>query len=229
VHRFEDSGGHVLEQDRCTACGRCAEACLPGALSIKGYTTSAEAIVAQAHRLKPFFDHSGGGITLTGGEVTMQPEFAAAVLAGCHALGIHTAIETCGECSWSRLERVIDYTDLILYDLKLMDQAAHRRWTGASNQRILRNAAKLAGRNVQVRVPLIPGITDTDENVGGIFEFMVRVGLPSVALLPYNASSGAKYEWLGLSYEIEGEPQSQDRLAALLAMAREAGLEAVVS
>lgn len=228
VHRLGDDGSHVIERDRCTVCGRCAEVCLTGALSIKGYLISAAAIVAQAERLRPFFDGSGGGITLTGGEVTMQPEFATAVLAGCRALNIHTAVETCGACSWSQLEGVLEQTDLALYDLKLMDEEMHRRWTGGSNRAILRNLARLAGRNVQVRVPLIPGITDTDENLRCTFDFMVRAGLSSVALLPYNASAGAKYQWLDLPYTIAGEPQSQARLNSLVAMAREAGLEAVI-
>ena len=169
-------------------------------------------------------------MTLTGGEVTSQPDFAAAMLRGCRTLGIHTAIETCGACHWPRLARLLPYTDLVLYDLKLMDDAAHRRWVGASNRQILRNAARLArdGHNVQVRVALIPGITDSEENLRAVFSFMRDVGLRSVELLPYNPSAGAKYEWLGLSYEIVGEPQSRERLASLVAMAHQAGMEAAV-
>ena len=94
------------------------------------------------------------------------------------------------------LERLADLSDLVLYDLKLIDDAEHRRWTGASNRQILDNARRLAGRNVQVRVPLIPGITDTDANLPGLFGFMQEAGLRRVALLPYNPSAGAKYQWL---------------------------------
>jgi pyruvate formate lyase activating enzyme len=184
--------------------------------------------VEKASRLKPFFRHSGG-ITLTGGEVTFQPEFAAAILAGCRSLGVHTAIETSGACDWSRLKRVLVHTDLVLYDLKLIDEEEHRRWTGASNRQILENATRLAGYNVQVRVPLIPGITDTEENLRGIFSFMRKVGLSSVALLPYNPSAPAKYEWLGLTYEIQGETQDRERLSALADMARGMGLKAVIA
>ncbi len=210
------------------ACGRCVAVCASGALAMRGYRVTAAEVVARAERMRPFFRHSGGGVTLTGGEVTMQPDFAAAVLAGCRAAGVHTAIETSGACTWPVLERLLTYTDLLLYDLKLMDDAAHRRWTGVSNRQILENAARLAGHNVQVRVPLIPGITDGDENVGEVLAFMVRVGLGSLALLPYNAAAGAKYEWLGLSYEVEGTPQSQERLAELVARAQGMGIEAIV-
>ena len=178
--------------------------------------------------MRPFFHYSGGGVTLTGGEVTLQADFAAAVLAGCQVLGIHTAIETCGASSWERLERLLDHTDLVLYDLKLMDEEEHRRWTGASNRQILSNARQLAGRNVQVRVPLIPGITDTEENILGIFGFMCDVGLESVALLPYNPSADAKYEWLGLTYEVRGETKSPELLEGLMNIARRLGLNAAI-
>lgn len=223
-----DGEEHVIHWEACLACGRCVEHCSYRALAIKGYRISADALVAKAARLKPFFDHSGGGITLTGGEVTRQPEFAAAVLEGCQSLGIHAAMETCGACSWTPLEQLVAYTDLVLYDLKLMDEEAHRRWTGASNRHILRNAERLAEHNVRVRVALIPGITDTEENLRGIFSFMRRVGLSSVELLPYNPSSSAKYEWLGLTYGIQGETQSSDRLDSLVDMARQMGLKAVL-
>jgi pyruvate formate lyase activating enzyme len=206
--------------------------CPSGALAIKGYRIDAGEVIARAARLKRFFDYSGGGITLTGGEVTMQPEFAAAILAGCRRLGIHTSIETCGACRWERMEQIVAHTDLVLYDLKLMDEGEHRRWTGASNRLILENAGRLAWRRfpeVQVRVPLIPGITDTEANLSALFSFMREVGLSSVALLPYNPSASAKYDWLGRRYEIPGEPQSPQRLAAIVTAAQKAGLDAAIA
>ena len=227
VHRV-DGEEHAVHWEACLACGRCVQHCPHGALAIKGYRISAAGMVAKAARLKPFFDHSAGGVTLTGGEVTRQPDFAAAVLEGCQSQGIHTTIETCGACAWTQLERLVAHTDLVLYDLKLIDEEAHCRWTGVSNRQILRNAARLAERNVRVRVPLIPGITDTEDNLHGIFTFMRSAGLSAVELLPYNPSSGAKYEWLGLPYEIRGEIQGADRLAGFVHMARRMGLEAAI-
>lgn len=224
-----DSSGHAIRRESCITCGQCAENCPSGALAIKGYWISASSVVARAVRMKPFFDHSGGGITLTGGEVTGQVEFAAAVLEGCQSQNIHTAIETCGACSWSHLERLVEHTDLVLYDLKLLDEEQHRRWTGATNQQILANAHRLASYNsALVRVPLIPGITDTDDNLCGIVSFIRDTGLLRVEFLPYNPSAGAKYEWLGLDYEIVGEPQSDERLAELANMAQLAGLEVII-
>jgi pyruvate formate lyase activating enzyme len=206
------------------------ENCPAGAVSIKGYLAPASEIIGRAVRLKPFFDASNGGITLTGGEVTGQVDFCEAVLAGCQAEGIHTAIETCGAASWARVQRLSDRSDLILYDLKLIDEAEHRQWTGAGNRQILDNARRLAGGgyNVQVRVPLIPAVTDTAENLGRLFSFMCEAGLRRMALLPYNPSAGAKYEWLGESYEIEAEPQDEACLAGLVAWAEAVGLEAEI-
>ena len=227
VHSVDDSG-HKIEWSQCVVCGKCVEHCAYNALAIKGYHISAAEVVNKAAHLKPFFHHSGGGVTLTGGEVTRQPHFAAPVLAGCQALGIHTAIETSGACTWAQLEKIAKHADLVLYDLKLMDEEAHNQWIGASNRRILSNAKELAARNVQIRVPLIPDITDTEDNLRSIFDFMRSVGLLSVALLPYNPSAAAKYEWLGLTYKVQGEPQNSDHLRSLVDMARDMGLETVV-
>jgi pyruvate formate lyase activating enzyme len=224
AHRVD--GEHTIARDLCQACGQCADNCPQGGLALKGVWVSAAEVIAKAMRMKPFFDHSGGGITLSGGEVTRQPEFAEAVLRGCQAAGIHTAIETCGAASWANLERLLAHADLTLYDLKLLDDAEHRRWTGASNRQILANAARLRGYPVQVRVPLIPGVTDAAANLAGLFGFMREAGLRSVALLPYNPSAGAKYAWIGRPYELSGEPQSAARLAELLEMAQTMGLEA---
>ena len=231
VHRV-DGSGHALDRGKCRVCGRCVEHCRTNALALKGYAISAAEVVARATRMKPFFDHSSGGITLTGGEVTAQADFAAVVLAGCQAQSIHTAIETCGACDWARLARLVEHADLVLYDLKLIDADSHHRWTGGSNRQILANARRLGALNprveVRVRVPLIPGITDTEDNLRGIFQFMREVGLLRVDLLPYNPSAGAKYEWLDLLYEVEGKLQDGEHLTGLVQMARREGLEAAI-
>ena len=227
VHRVDDAE-HLLNRSLCITCGQCVEHCSCNALAIKGHRISAAEVIDKALRMKAFFDHSGGGVTLTGGEITSQADFAAAILEGCQSLGIHTAIETNGSCNWARLEKLIAHTDLVLYDLKIIDEEQHRQWAGVSNKQILSNAAQLNGHNVQVRVPLIPGITDTEDNLHSIFDFMKDVGLSSVALLPFNPSAAAKYDWLGLTCEIQAEPQNSQRLNSFADMARRAGLEAVI-
>ncbi len=231
AHEFV-AGRHLFHRERCAICGACWSSCAPGALAPRGYAVSAAEIVAKAIRHKPFFAHSGGGITLTGGETTMQPEFAEAILAGCRAGGVHTALETCGACAWETLERLARRCDLVLYDIKIVDEAAHREWTGASNRRILDNARRLAalsrngGPAVRIRIPLIPAATDTDENIRAIFAFMRGAGLTDASLLPYNPSAGAKYEWLDREYTLQGEPQTRERLETLAALGREMGIQA---
>ncbi len=225
AHRV-DADSHEILRENCVLCGACVEACPERALAMKGYEARASEVVAKAERMEPFFTHSGGGVTLTGGEVTQQVDFAEAILSGCRDLGIHTAIETCGVCSWQALERLADHTDLVLYDLKLMDEDAHRKWTGASNRPTLDNAARLAERDIQtrVRVPLIPGITDTDENLRAIYDFMRSVGLSDVELLPYNPSAAAKYDWLARDYSVDGTPQTAAEISRMRDQATAAGL-----
>lgn len=228
VHSLRN-GEHIIWHSRCRLHGACIEHCPTGALLLKGYKVTAEQVIIRAARLIPFFQHSGGGVTLTGGEVTRQITFAAAVLTGCKELGIHTAVETCGYCSWEQLDALLPLTDLLLYDVKVMDDAAHMKWTGVSNKPILENLARLAGaRNVIVRIPLVPNITDTDENLRAIFDFMRGVRLSRAALLPYNPSAAAKHEWIGLEYAVQGETQTPERLQEFLALARMEGIEAEI-
>jgi len=220
-------GRRSFDRAACRVCGACVEACPTGALAIKGVSVWAAEIVHRAVRMRRFFDHSGGGVTLSGGEATSQTDFAAAILAGCRTEGIHTALETAGPCAWETLKRLADLTDLILYDLKLIDDELHRRYVGGTNERILDNARRLAGREVIIRVPLIPGITDTRENLSAVFDFMADARLTRVALLPYNPSAAAKYEWLGRPYELQAETQDAAQLASMRAAARAAGFEVV--
>jgi pyruvate formate lyase activating enzyme len=226
VHKLD--GEHSIIWEKCVVCGKCVDNCPDNALAIKGYTVFDTDLVEKAVCLKPFFQHSKGGITLTGGEVSLQTEFAVSVLRACKERGIHTAIETCGACDWAKIERLLDCADLILYDIKLMDEEKHKLWTGADNRRIIDNARRLSKYNVQIRVPLIPGITDTEDNLNSVFHFMREVGLKSLALLPYNTSASAKYEWMGLTYEIQGETQDEKLLQKTIKSAKEMGLDAII-
>jgi len=146
-----------------------------------------------------FYETSGGGVTLSGGEVTFQPEFALGILEACKKSGLHTAIETCGYTSWEVLERFLEYTDLVLFDIKHMDEEVHKDGTGISNEKILENAAKVAKvKAMRVRVPLIPDFNDSEQDVRNIAAFAAT--LPNemdVDLLAYNPLGEGKYESLG--------------------------------
>lgn len=145
----------------------------------------------------PFFEESGGGVTISGGEPLYQPGFTAALLKACKSMDIHTALDTCGYADLEAFEKVLPFTDLLLYDLKLADDEKHRRFTGVDNQAVLRNleAAAKAGKSITVRIPLIAGITDTDENLSELFNIIQRTrGVNRIDLLPYHKTAHAKYE-----------------------------------
>lgn len=221
----------AVDWEKCTHCAACTAVCYSGALKMSGTWMSAAELVGQVEKDRPFFAASGGGVTLTGGEATAQPVFARQFLAGCRALGIHTALETNGCASWQVYQDLREVVDLFLYDIKHMDPASHRRLTGASNQLALSNLGRLAemGARVIVRVPCIPGLNDDPANIGATANFVRAAGLESLHLLPYNISAGAKYSWLGKEYSLkDGQTQSSEKMEELAAICRSHGLTAQV-
>jgi pyruvate formate lyase activating enzyme len=177
-----------------------------------------------------FYECSGGGVTLTGGEVAVQAEFSAHFLWACRDQRIHTAIETSGFSRWSRLKTIILPVDLILYDVKAMDPKIHREKIGVSNRLILENLRKIrrlfSEKQIQVRVPCIPGISDTEDNIQKTSQFVSSLGINQLALLPYNETASAKYHWLGRVYpHPDWKTQSPDTMERLKTMAASYGLE----
>lgn len=211
----------AVDWARCTHCGACEAVCYPGALKQCGKWTTAEQVVQEVAKDEAFFRASGGGVTLTGGEVTRQPAFAYAVLHGCRTRGIHTAVETTGLAPWRVLARLAEVTDLFLYDVKHMDPNRHRELTGATNRPILDNLRRLAtvaggAYRVLVRLPCIPGLNDDEANVAATAAFIREIGLDHLHLLPYNPSAPAKYDWIGVPYTLPDlEPQSAEQLQHL--------------
>lgn len=214
---------------RCTHCGSCARACYPGALKLAGEWTTVGDLVAEVAKDTPFFEASAGGVTLTGGEVARQPRFAEHFLRACRERGIHTAVETSGYAPWRVYQAMAPVTDLFLYDLKVMDDALHRRLTGVSNRLIHANLGRLAaaGAKVVVRVPCIPGLTDTRENVAACAAFARGLGLTTIHLLPYNSAAGAKYLWIGQPYGLgQLATQTEEQMKELAEVCRSYGLDA---
>jgi pyruvate formate lyase activating enzyme len=210
----------------CTLCGECARACPADARQIAGETWSAARVLAEVQKDTAFFDQSGGGVTFSGGEPLRQPEFLLDLLQACKRSGLHTALDTCGYAPWSRLEEAAPFVDLFLYDIKVMDETRHRALTGVSSRRILDNLARLSGlgKKIRLRVPLIPGCTDDDENLGSIAALAAGLpGLEGVDLLPYHASARAKYQRLGRTFPLDGllppEPADLARSQAIFARA----------
>lgn len=220
---------HMPDFQKCVRCFHCAEDCLPGARVIYGKRLSAGEVVAKAAEDLPFYLSSGGGVTLTGGEVSAQPDFASEILSRCHEKGIHTAIETCGFAPWESFEKVIRFTDCLMFDLKCMDSAVHKRYTGVGNESILANAAaasRLVGEMI-IRVPVIPGVNDSPDNFLRMAEFVTGKlrGVKQVDLLPYHSMGASKAANIGRRYPFEAPYEIDDaRLRTLSGILTEAGL-----
>jgi pyruvate formate lyase activating enzyme len=161
------------------------------------------------------YKKSGGGVTLSGGEPAAQPAFAVSILRGAKERGLHTAIETCGAVGWNVLEEIMEVTDVVIYDLKHMDSEAHERLTGVGNERILANFERLAalGCRILVRVPLIPGCNDDDENLRATAGMVRRLGIEEIEIIPYHDFASGKYELLGLQYQLSNvKPYTANQL-----------------
>ena len=221
-----DAGTYYdVERDVCALCAECAALCPTGARDVIGRAMTVDEVVAELERDTVFFDESGGGVTISGGEPLMQPEFVSALVEACRVRRLHTAVETCGAGDPEALARIAANTDLFLYDLKLMDDERHRRATGASNRVILENLERLVARraNVRVRFPLVPGVNDDESNVAALGAFVASLGLPGLDVLPYHRAGIAKYRRLGRTYPLpDVHPPSNGTLEA--AVERLAGL-----
>ncbi|MBT5873297.1 MAG: glycyl-radical enzyme activating protein [Candidatus Latescibacteria bacterium] len=199
-------GEERVDRSLCKVCGTCADACPAEALKIIGRKATVDEVVDVVLRDQPFYDTSGGGVTLSGGEPLSQPLYATALLGACKTHNLHTTVETSGTTNWERLDTVRTITDLFLYDLKAIDPGKHRRLCGLDNDPILGNARRLstAGAQIIFRIPLIPGYNDSAEDLELLGAFVTS--LPNkhpVELMPYHRIGCGKYETLGMSYTLD--------------------------
>jgi pyruvate formate lyase activating enzyme len=203
-------GGMQIDRQRCTVCGECAQACPSAALEVIGKKWTVAALMEDLLKDQVFFETSGGGVTLSGGEPMLQVDFLCEMLPRLARAGIHMALDTCGALPWERYERVLSWVKLVLIDLKIMDAGRHRKATGADNALILENARRMAaqGKPMWVRTPVIPGYTDDLENIQAIGDF-IRRELPTVErwdLLAYTNLGRPKYHRLDRVYALEEAP-----------------------
>jgi len=179
-----------------------------------------------------FYEHSGGGVTVSGGEPLFRWEFVYQLLKACKEKGLHTALDTCGYSSWGGIERALEYTDLVLFDIKHMDPKQHRKAAGKSNLLILDNARKTAAKGVRLwlRVPLMPGYNDSEENIEKVARFGAEIGAEKIWLLPYFDWGRSKYESLGRRYPFEPtESLSEEHIQSLKELIESFGVEAGIS
>jgi len=217
----------------CRLCGRCAEACYAEALVVEGRDATVDEVVAEILKDKPFYDNSGGGATLSGGEPLLQADFAAEVFAQCHHHGVHTTLDTAANVPWAAFEKALPHVDLVLLDIKIVDPSRHREATGVDNARILDNARRLYHTDTRlwVRVPVIPGYTDDDDNIAAIADFVSDFpNLDHLELLPYHCFAEAKYQRLEEDYKLKGaEPPPRERLDHLVGIVAKRGVQTKAS
>lgn len=217
-----------LDLDKCDLCGKCVEVCPSGAWEIIGKAMSVADVMREVEKDRVFYEESGGGVTFSGGEPLMQADFLADLLECCKERDIHTALDTSGYAEWETVERLSHNVDLFLYDLKFIDEARHLHFTGVSNEPILRNLRELSSRRntMVVRLPLVPGINDDEDNIKAIGQFVASLAnVEQISLLPYHKAGVDKYQRLRREYELPDIlPPTSGRIAEVVGMLRQFGL-----
>jgi len=216
----------VYDRGKCDSCGACADVCFSGALVISGRKMGVADVMAEVVQDIDYYRNSGGGLTVSGGEVACQPEFTEELLRAAKGAGIHTAIETNMHANWRVFKTMLPWLDLVMLDIKLSGGAAHMEWTGADNALALENTRRIAElKPTIVRTPIVPGVNDSAEEIGRIAE-IVR-GLKNVVcyeLLSYNPLGEGKYTALDMGHEFRGaRPPGRDKTDGLMAAARACG------
>jgi pyruvate formate lyase activating enzyme len=233
---FDEDGLHI-EREVCNACGDCVEACPSTAISIYGKWWDVEELFHEIEKEKVFFDKAKGGITVSGGEPTLQPDFLLELLKRCKKNGISTALDTCGYSSKKVYQDLLPYVDIVLLDIKVIDPKKHEEFTGVPNKTILENAKWISqyikenGKILWIRTPLIPKYTATEENVKGIGKFIVNEldNTPDQwDLLAFNKLCDIKYTQIGKSWCLKDEPlMTKEEMENFVEMAKNVGVRNV--
>lgn len=221
--------GVIIDRTRCDACGECTEVCPANALEILGRKHTVDEVMAVVLRDKVFYEKSRGGMTVSGGEPSVQGDFSLALMQAARREGIHVALDTCAGRIWGALWPLVEAADLILLDLKTMDKECHQQYTGIPLDLVLANARRIAekGKSIWVRTPVVPGHTDSEENIRRVARF-IRQDLPTTTrydLLAFNNACGPKYTRLGLTWKLEGvDKVTEETMKRLAEAARGEGL-----
>ena len=222
---------HMFYPRLCVKCGKCAEVCYAEAMVMSGKKYTVDEAMAEILQDKPYYASSGGGVTLSGGEVLCQQEFASALTDACRAEGIPVGIESNLSFPWEQIQSFVEKLDLVMCDLKLADSEQHRHWTGIGNEQIVEDISRLAETGIPfiVRTPVIPGATDSDENIDKIAAFLAEADrnhtMLYYELLNYNPLGAAKYESLGRANPFaEAKPLPEGRMQQLKEIAEKHGI-----
>jgi len=223
----------VRDLQQCTACGACADACPNKAIERIGREVEPRQVAEEVLRDRIFYENSGGGVTLTGGEPTVQPEFLLEILRTLKGEGIHTVLETCGHFPEDLLDDLLGAVDLFLFDIKHADPEAHKRYTGVSNERIGSNFRAILERagvdRIHPRIPLIPGCNTGEDSIERMIALFKQAGYAgTVELMPYNSMAKSKWEKIGKgSSYMDFGTLAEERLQGIIARFEEAGFEVI--
>jgi len=223
-----------IERDSasCTRCSKCVDHCPALAHEETGWQATVADIMMEIKKDIPFYDQSGGGVTFSGGEPLMQPDFLLDLLKECGKMDIHRAVDTCGYVDPKLLLNVARYAEMFLFDLKHMDSSKHRHFTGVNNELILKNIEAVTehGNQIRIRIPLIDGVNNDDDNIIRSGEFISNLaGVNEVDVLPYHGAAVAKYKKLALNYQGSGfAPISKERVAHCVRLLTNMGLKVQV-
>lgn len=211
--------GVIIDRSRCVSCSSCVNACNSQALTMAGEQKSTKEILEIIMKDEPYYRFSGGGVTFSGGEAVSQPDFLCELASSCRARGISTCIETSGYAKWEVFQRLLSCIDYFFIDIKMIDEEKHRQYTGVSNRLILDNFRRLISckANVTARIPIIPGINNTENNIRDTICFLSRHAPGChVSLLPYHRLGASKYEKLDMDYRLkELTPPSAEEMNRL--------------
>lgn len=211
---IEKNGDKItINRDKCISCDKCIDICPVGALSKVGKDITVDKLFEEIIKDEAYFRNSGGGVTLSGGEVLLQSEFAAEFLKKCKEEYIHTAIETSGYADIDIIKKVIRYTDFIMYDIKHTDDDTHKKLTGVSNKKIIDNLKKISELNkkIVIRIPLIHGLNDSDTNIRNTCLIAELCGIQEIHILPYHEMGKEKYRQLEKKYSLGGDNRNSDK------------------
>jgi pyruvate formate lyase activating enzyme len=208
VDRVMMADDRIVYTDRelCDACGKCVTVCPAGAREIAGREMDVHQVAAEVLKDEVFYRNSGGGVTVSGGSPLIYPDFVAELFHTLKRHAVYTALETCGAVPWGNFQKVLDCTDLFLYDLKHMDPEKHEAHTGRRNELILENLSRLdeAGADIIIRVPVVPSFNDSTDSIAGIARFTMTLSSePPIHLLPYHTLGRSKYHHLEREYPLE--------------------------
>jgi pyruvate formate lyase activating enzyme len=196
----------TFEIDRgiCDNCGKCAEICPANAKKLIGKWYTIDELIKKVEEDRIFYRNSDGGVTISGGEPSLQYRFVSSFLEECQGININTAVETCGYAKWKQLEAIVKSSDLVFFDIKHMDSEIHKKLTGRNNKLILQNIMRTSSiAPVTIRIPIIPGFNDSKENITDTVSFVQKLkNFDKIELLPYHSLGASKYKWLGKTYEL---------------------------